>query len=78
MALTITVRDIPESTRNAIAAQAALEGQSMQEYLKTRLEALASRPTPKQWIAQVQRRKQRSAAEIRRQTILDHRDEDRR
>lgn len=34
---TITIRDVPEETRNLLAARAKRAGQSMQEYLRRRL-----------------------------------------
>ncbi|MEV3935152.1 hypothetical protein AB0K52_04090 [Glycomyces sp. NPDC049804] len=39
----IQVRDISEATRDAVAAEAAEHGQSMQSYLKSALDAIARR-----------------------------------
>lgn len=41
----ITIRNVPEPTRNILAARAAAEGRSLQEYLSRELERLASRPS---------------------------------
>ena len=41
MPVQITVRDIPERVRDELAARAAREGKSMQEYLKAELERRA-------------------------------------
>lgn len=45
MGISITVRDLPQETRDALAARAAASGRSLQEYLSLQLIALASKPT---------------------------------
>ena len=42
----ITVRDVPEATRNELAARAARSGRSLQEFLRSELISLADRPSP--------------------------------
>ena len=39
----ISIRNVPEATRDALAAKAALAGQSLQEYLLAQLVELAER-----------------------------------
>jgi len=43
LTIQITIRDVPESVRDELAARAALQGRSMQEFLRIELERL---PTP--------------------------------
>lgn len=50
----ITIRDVPEETRNVLAARAARAGQSLQEYLLRQLDALAARPTRGEWLTSVE------------------------
>jgi antitoxin FitA len=76
MAVTITVRNVPEAVRNTLAARAAEEGQSMQEYLRLQLDLLAKRPSPRQWVERVQRRKRRQGAIVPAELILQAREED--
>ena len=45
MTTSITIRDVPDETRDELAARAALSGRSLQEYLRARLVEEASRPT---------------------------------
>ncbi|MDC7123149.1 hypothetical protein OMK64_16590 [Cellulomonas fimi] len=45
MAVTITVHDVPEAVRDALAARAARDGLSLDGYLRERLVELAARPT---------------------------------
>jgi plasmid stability protein len=78
MTIQITIRDVPESVRDELASRAALQGKSMQEYLRSELERLASRPSVESWLEQVRKRKraantQVSAAEIVRQRDVDRR-----
>ena len=46
MPTSITVRDVPDETRNELAARAARPGRSLQEYLRSELIELARRPDP--------------------------------
>ncbi|HKU13516.1 MAG TPA: hypothetical protein VJQ52_03920 [Steroidobacteraceae bacterium] len=78
MAIQITIRDVPEKVRDELAARAALQGKSMQEYLRAELERLAARPTVEAWIEQVRRRKRASQTRLSAAQILKARDADRR
>jgi plasmid stability protein len=78
MGIHITIRDVPEPVRNELAARAARQGKSMQEYLRAELERLASRPTIDAWVEQVRKRKGASTSKLSPQAILKHRNADRR
>lgn len=78
MVIQITVRNIPEKVRDELAARAALQGKSMQEYLRTELERLAARPSVDAWLEQVRKRKRASQSRVSSRRILKQRDADRR
>lgn len=78
MTVQITIRDVPEKVRDELAARAAAQGRSMQEFLRGALERLASRPTVDVWLEQVRRRKRVTQSRITSEQILKNRDADRR
>lgn len=78
MAVQITIRDVPEKVRDELAARAALQGKSMQEYLRAELERLAARPSVEAWLEQVRKRKLASRNRVPIGRILKERDADRR
>jgi plasmid stability protein len=78
MAIQITIRDVPEKVRDELAARAALQGKSMQEYLRSELERLAARPSVDAWLEQVRKRKRASRTRVPSAGILKERDADRR
>ena len=78
MAIQITIRDVSEKVRDELAARAALQGKSMQEYLRAELERLASRPSVDAWLEQVRKRKRASQTRVSAARILKERDADRR
>jgi plasmid stability protein len=78
MSVQITIRDVPEKVRDELAARAALQGRSMQEYLRAELERLASRPSVDAWLQQVRRRKRAAQTKVASEQILKNRDSDRR
>ena len=78
MSIQITIRDVSEKVRDELAARAALQGQSMQEYLRAELERLAARPSVETWLQQVRKRKRASQARLSAKQILQARDSDRR
>jgi hypothetical protein len=78
MPVQITIRDVPEATRDELASRAALQGKSMQEYLRAELERLASRPAVDVWLEQVRKRKRAEQTRIPAAEILKIRDADRR
>jgi plasmid stability protein len=73
----ITIRDVPDETRDELAARAASTGRSLQEYLRARLVELASRPDAEALLARVRERKQRTGSSLSTESILRHRDDDR-
>ena len=74
----ITVRDVPEETRDELAARAARSGRSLQEYLRAQLIELARRPDPSVLVARIRDRKARTGSRLSAQRILTHRDAERR
>lgn len=74
----ITVRDVPEETRDVLAARAAATGRSLQEYLRHQLMELARRPDPEVLLSQVRERKRLARSELTAKKILDHLDAGRR
>lgn len=78
MSIQITIRDVSEKVRDELAARAALQGKSMQEFLRAELERLAARPSIDSWIEQVRKRKRASQVRVSSKEILQSRDADRR
>jgi plasmid stability protein len=78
MAIQITIRDVPEKVRDELAARAALQGKSMQEYLRAELERLAGKPSVEAWLERVRKRKRASQTRVSTRQILQARDEGRR
>lgn len=78
MKVQITIRDVPRTVKDELAARAALRGQSMQEFLRTELERLASRPPVELLLARIRDRKAMTGTRISAREILAHRDADRR
>ena len=78
MSVQITIRNVPDDVRDELAARAALEHKSMQEYLRGELERIARRPSVEQWLATVRERKKASSARVSVEDILAYRDADRR
>jgi plasmid stability protein len=52
----ITVRNIPESTRDQLASRARAQGRSLQEYLRTHLIALGSKPDKAEVLRRIEER----------------------
>ena len=78
MSVQITIREVSEDVRDELAARAALQGMSMQEYLLRELKRLASRPSIDAWLKQVASRKRASQTRVSSSQILQDRDADRR
>lgn len=77
MGVQITIRDVPEEVRDQLAARAALERKSMQEYLRGELERITRRPSVDAWLRSVRERKEASGARIEASRIVSARDADR-
>jgi plasmid stability protein len=78
MSTAITVRDVPDETKDELAARAARSGRSLQEYLRMRLIELASKPDAGELVARIRERKSATRSHISVERILEHRDRDRR
>lgn len=78
MTIQITIRDVAETVRDELAARAALQGKSMQEYLRAELERLAARPSVDAWLEGTRKRKRASQTRVSSGQILKTRNADRR
>ena len=78
MSVQITIRDVPDKVRDELAARAALEGKSMQEFLRGELERIAASPSVAVWLAEVKERKSASGTVLSASEILRARDSGRR
>ena len=74
----ITVRDVPDDTRDELAARAARAGQSLQEYLRGQLIDLARRPDARALVAEIRLRKAAMGTGLTVEQILADRDAERR
>jgi plasmid stability protein len=78
MTVSMTIRDVPDETRDELAARAARSGQSLQEYVRAQLIALTQRPSPDQLWDRVQHRLLATGTLLPADVILAERDHDRR
>jgi antitoxin FitA len=77
MPVSMTIRDVPDHTRDVLAARAARAGQSLQEYVRAELNALAARPTPDDLWERVRHRVRATGTHVPVDFILEARDADR-
>ena len=77
MPVQITIRDVPEEVRDALAVRAAWQRQSMQAFLRDELERIASRPSIREWLHGIRERKESAGTRVRPSSILQARDADR-
>ncbi len=77
MSIQITIRGVPEEVRDELAVRAALQRQSMQEFLRCELERIASRPSVDEWLQGVRNRKAGTETRVPPARILRARDADR-
>jgi len=73
MAVQITIRNVPDGVRDALAERAASERKSMQEYLLGELERLAEQRSAAQWLERVRRRKAETKTQLSASEILENR-----
>jgi plasmid stability protein len=78
MPTTITIRNVPDDTRDELAARAARSGRSLQEYLRGQLIEMAHRPDLSTVIDRVVARKRATGSTIDAARILSLRETDRR
>ena len=77
MVVQVTIRGVPEEVRDELAVRAALQRQSMQEFLLGELERIASRPSVGAWLREVRSRKEVTGTRVPPSAILGARDADR-
>ena len=73
----ITVRNVPPEVRDALAARAALRGKSLQEYLRSELIEIASKPSVAEIFERARRRLEAAPSTLTTEKILEYRDTDR-
>jgi len=78
MPVSITIRDVPDSVRDELAARAARSGRSLQEFLRGEMIDLASKPDVASLFERVQARKDATGSSLSPEKILSYRDSDRR
>lgn len=78
VAKSITIRNVPEQACRALAARAAGEGRSLQEYLRSKLIEFSRMPDVASLMAEVRRQKSRTHSTFAAADILAARDADRR
>lgn len=77
MGVAITVRDVPNETRDELAARAARAGMSLQEYVRGMLVQSATRPAVGDVIARARSRVKATGLRVDAESILAARDADR-
>ena len=77
MPVQITIRDVPDEVRDALAVRAARQRQSMQGFLRRELERIAARPSVDEWLQAVRDRKAAAGTRVPAASILRARDADR-
>jgi len=78
MTIQINIRDVPEKVRDELAARAASQGKSMQEFLRAELVRMAARPSIDAWLQQVRTRKRATQTRVSVRQILENRNADQR
>lgn len=76
--VSITVRDVPTDVRDELAGRAAKSGRSLQEFLRSELVELATRPSPADLMSRVREQKRQLGSRLDAAMILAHRDAGRR
>ena len=70
MSVQIAIRGVPDDVRAALAARAAQQRRSMQEFLRGELERIASRPSVEVWLRGVRARKEATGTRVRPSRIV--------
>ena len=78
MATSITVRNVSQETHDKLASRAALKGQSLQEYLRSKLDEVANQLDPDEWVEMVRRRTATMESSVTVEKILRYKDMDKR
>jgi plasmid stability protein len=50
----ILIRDVPDEVRGELAARAARNGQSMQEFLRATLVEMTAKPSVEEWLRRIE------------------------
>ena len=74
----VTIRDVPDEVRDELAARAARQGQSLQEYLRFILIAVAEKPTVAEVLARARARVTATGVRLDPATTVLAKDADRR
>lgn len=74
----ITIRNVPQETRDELAARAARGGRSLQQYLRAELIRLADVPDQEALMARIRERRERTGSTLTIEEILEFRDSGRR
>ncbi len=74
MPTSVTIREVPDRARDELAARAAASGRSLQEYLRSKLIELASRPDTEAVLARIRDRKERTRTRLTAAAIVGYRD----
>ncbi|MGQ0743257.1 MAG: FitA-like ribbon-helix-helix domain-containing protein [Acidimicrobiales bacterium] len=77
MAVSITVRNVPDAVRDELAARAARSGRSLQEYLQAFLAEAAARPSVEDVVLRARLRVAATQTRVAAADILEARDADR-
>jgi antitoxin FitA len=75
--ISMTIRGVPDHTRDVLAARAARAGQSLQEYVRAQLNELAERPEPDELWDRVRHRLRTTRTQVPTDFILDAKEQDR-
>ena len=78
MSVNVTICNVPDDVRAELAARAAHDGKSMQEYLCSALVSLTEKPSVSNWLDRVAERKADYGTRLSTEAIIDARDSDRR
>jgi plasmid stability protein len=73
----VTIRDVPDGVRDELAARAAREGQSLQEYLRTLLVNVAEKPTVGEVLARARARVEATGVRLDSAATIAAKDADR-
>ena len=73
----MTIRNIPEETRDELAARAARSGRSLQEYLRGELIEMARKPDMRTVLDRIEARLEATGTTLSTEKILEYRDADR-
>ncbi len=78
MTVQLTIRNVPTGVRDEIAARAARQGKSMQEFLRQELERIASQPSLDEVCERIRQRKAMTGTKLSVDEVLAAQETDRR